>query len=309
MAMRNRPLFACLFALTLLHFPDSAYGQFTDAHTYDNTPVGTNQIELGYARVRADASIDASLVVEGARLTLNQALIDYTRYFGLFHRLMWVEAGVPYANLSGTITGTDISGSTTGTGDSSYQVGILLKGGPALSAAQFDEYKPATRLGLSLTTTAPTGSYDSNKLLNLGSDRWSFKPEFALSCPFGSEQKWQFDGYANIYFFTDNTSFHGREVLRQDPLSGVEGHLSYTFNDNLWLSLDSRYSFRGSTVVDGIGQNDAQRNFILGTEVSAAINSRNSLLFEFAKALVHENAPAIVGFAVKYDYAWSKAAK
>src|SRR5262249_46191719 len=158
----------CL-ALAVLHFTDQAQAQFTDAHAYDNTPVGTNQLELGYAYVRGDAAIDSSLVVASARLHLNRGVIDYTRYLGAFHRLMWAEMGVPIANLSGSIGGTDIAASTTGAGDSSYLVGILLRGGPALSVAQFEDYKPTTSLGVSLTTTAPTGSYDPDSILNLGS--------------------------------------------------------------------------------------------------------------------------------------------
>jgi len=101
-----------------------------------------------------------------------------------------VEATLPLAGLEGSITGTNISGSITGTGDSSYQVAVLLRGGPALSVAQFENYKRTTILGASLTITAPTGLYNSNKLLNLGSNRWSFNPQFAVSHPFGPEQKW-----------------------------------------------------------------------------------------------------------------------
>jgi hypothetical protein len=159
---------------------------------------------------------------------------------------------------------------------------------------------------VSLTVTAPTGLYHPNKILNLGSDRWSFKPEIALSHPFGPGQRWQLDAYASAYFYTDNTSYHGREVLRQQPLPGLEAHLSYSFNDRLWASLDTRYSFRGPTLVNGVDQNNAQRNFIVGSEVNVSVNSRNSLLFEFAKALVHQNGPALVGFSVKYDYIWGK---
>lgn len=299
-----RPLLFVLFALAVSPFIDRAHAQFTDAHAYDNTPVGTNQLELGYAYARADASIDTAVVIAGATVHLNQGIIDYARYFGAFHRLMWVEATLPVARLDGSVGGTDISGSTIGFGDSSYQAGILLKGGPALSVAQFDSYEPATTLGLSLTVTAPTGSYDAQRILNPGSDRWSFKPEFALRYPFGPDKRWQFDGYANVYFFTDNTSYRGKEILRQEPLFGLEGHVSYSFNDNVWLSLDSRYAFRGSTSVDGVGQDDAQRGLIVGTEVGASINSRNSLLFGFAGAVVHENAPAIVGFTLKYDFVW-----
>ncbi|HXZ79267.1 MAG TPA: transporter [Terriglobales bacterium] len=294
-------------AVALVHSP--AFAQFNDARAYENTPVGTNQLELNYAYVRANASIDTSLVIAGAKFNLNQGVIDYTRYFGLLHRLMWVEAGVPIAGLSGSITGTNIQGSVTGAGDSSYSVAMLLKGGPALSVAQFQNYKPATSLGVSFTMTAPTGLYRSDKILNLGSDRWSFKPEIALSHPFGREQKCEFDAYGNAYFYSDNTSYHGREILRQEPLPGLEGHISYSFNDNVWFSLDTRYSFRAATFVNGVDQNNAQHNFVLGSEMNVSINSRNSLLFEFAKAVVHHNGPALTGFSVRYDYIWGKGHK
>src|SRR5262249_25564799 len=152
----------------------------------------------------------------------------------------------------GSIAGTNLHGSTTGTGDSSYLAAMLLKGGPALSVEQFENYKPTTTLGVSLTVTAPTGLYRPDKILNLGSDRWSFKPEIALSHPFGPEQKWQLDAYGNAYFYTDNRSFHGRQILRQEPVPGLEGHLSYLFTDSVWASIDTRYSFRGTTFVNGV---------------------------------------------------------
>jgi hypothetical protein len=298
-------LFPCL-ALAVLQLPDQACAQFTDPRAYDNTPVGINQLELSYAYVRSDTSIDTSLIITGANFNLNQGTIDYTRYFGLLRRLTWVEAGVPVAGLSGSIAGTNIHGSTTGSGDSSYELAMLLKGGPALSVKQFEEYKPTTTLGVSLTITAPTGSYHADQILNLGSDRWSFKPEIALSDPFGPEQRWEFDAYANAYFYTDNISYHGREILGQQPLAGLEGHLSYSFSDNLWASIDTRYSFRGTTFLNSVNQNNAQQNFILGSEINVSLSLRNSLVLEFAKALVHQNGPALVGFSVKYGYTWGK---
>jgi hypothetical protein len=306
--MTERLLFASL-VLSALYLPVQTCAQFTDAHNYDNTPAGINQVELNYAYVHANASIDNSLIIAGAKLRLDQGTITYTRYFGVANRLTWASAGVPIAGLGGEVTGTNIRGSVTGAGDSSYQLGMLLKGGPALNISQFEQYKPATIVGVSLTVTAPTGLYDAAKLLNLGADRWSFKPEFALSYPFGSDRKWQVDAYANSYFYTHNTSYRGREILRQEPLPGFEGHISYAVNDKFWVSADSRYSLRGSTSVSGVDQGNPQRNFILGSEVNITINNRNSLLFVFAKALVHQNGPAIVGFSVKYDYTWGRGYK
>lgn len=293
----------CL-ALAVLHA--DAYAQFTDPRTYQNTPVGINQLELSYAYARSNTSIDTSFIVSGAKFNLNQGLVDYTRYLTFLHRVAWVEAGVPIANLSGFITGTNITGSTTGAGDSSYTAAILLKGGPALSPEQFAKAEATTSIGLSLSTTAPTGQYDPNKLLNLGSDRWSFKPELAVSKPFGLGQGWVFDTYVNSYFYTDNTSYRGEEVLRQRALLGLEGHISYTFNETIWASLDSRYSFLGDTIVNGVNQDNSQRNFILGSELVISPSSRNSFTCEFAKAVVHKNGPSVTGFTVRYDYTWGK---
>jgi hypothetical protein len=296
-------------ALAFLHSPASASAQFTDAHNYDPAPVGINQLELGYTFVHGDAALDPSLVIADASLNLNQGVIDYTRYFGLFHRLMWVEATLPAAGLKGSVSALNLEGSTSGAGDSSYAVAMLMKGGPALSVAQFDDYKRTTTVGVSLTATAPTGHYDGDKILNLGSDRWSFKPEVALSHPFGPDQKWQLDTYANVYFYTDNTAYHGREILRQEPLAGLEGHISYSFTDSLWVSFDTRYSFRGTTHVDDVNQDNAQQNVVVGSEMNLSISARHAVLLGFAKAAVHQNGPAVMGFTVKYDYLWGKGYK
>jgi hypothetical protein len=300
----NRRLLFVGCALAILYRPEPALAQFTDAHAYDNTPVGVNQLETDYAFVRGNASVDTSLVIEGATLDVNQGTIGYTRYFGLFHRLAWVEAAVPVAGLSGSVSGTGIQGSTSGTGDSGYTLAMLLRGGPALKTTQFDTYKPTTVVGASIAVTAPTGRYDPDKILNLGSDRWSFKPEIALSQPFGPGQKWQLDAYANAFFYTDNTAYRGREILRQQPLTGLEEHISYSFNDSVWISSDTRYSFRGATVIDGVDQNNTQHNLIMGSEMKVSMNSRHTLLVELAKAVIHHNSPAVVGLAVKYDYTW-----
>jgi hypothetical protein len=159
---------------------------------------------------------------------------------------------------------------------------------------------------VSVTITAPAGSCDANRTLNLGSDRWSFRPEVAVSHPFGPNHNWEIDGYANAYFFTDNTAYRGREILRQEPLPGLEGHLATPSPPPSGLQRMFRYAFRGDTLVDGGDENDSQQDIIVGSEVSVALNARHSLLFVFAKALLHQNAPASTTFAIKCIYSWGK---
>ena len=288
-----------------------AIAQFTDPRNYENFPVGVNQIELAYDYARADESIDTSLVIEGAQLNLNQWTLTYTRYFGLFGRTAWFAPSIPFAVLDGSVSGTNASASVGGVGDSSYEFAWLVKGGPALSPAQFANYKPTTVLGLTVSVTAPTGLYHADKILNLGSDRWSFRPEIGLSYPFGPDQKWAFDAYANSYFYTDNTAYRGAEVLRQGPLPALEAHVSRAFGrqGTVVASLDARYSFRGDTSIDGVGQNDSQKNFIVGSEAIITLNTKNELTFIFEKAAIHVNGPSATGVAMRYDYYWGRGYK
>jgi hypothetical protein len=266
--------------------------------------VGVNQLELDYARATADDSIDTSLVIGGSHLEVNEATVAYTRTFGIVHHLAWIRASVPFAYVTGSVAGTDLSRSTAGAGDASLQLTALLLGGPALSRADFEKYEPTTTVAVSLTVTGPSGQYDPNRVLNLGSDRWSLKPELGISHPFGPDQKWVVDGYFYVHFFTDNTEYHGTQILRQEPLPGVEAHISYNMTPNLWVSLDANYAFRGNTVVEGVDQNDAQKNLTVGTETYWTVNSRNSIAFLFAKSVVHENAPISTQVALKYFYSW-----
>jgi len=307
--MSGRRLCSALVFITACCSPGTPWAQFTDPRNYTVAPVVLNQLELNYSYAHADDSIDTSLEVVGAHLALNVATLSYTHNFSALGHLAWVKVSVPFASVGGSVAGTTLSGSTTGAGDSSLQFAALLKGGRALTAAEFATYEPATTLGVSLTVSAPTGEYDPEKLVNLGEDRWSFKPEFAVSYPFGPERRWEVDAYVNAYFFTDNTEYRGVEILRQEPLPGLEGHLSYSITPSVWTSLDLRYSLRGVTVVDGLSQNDAQENLTAGAEASWSPNAHSSLDLVFAKAVVHRNSPAYTGASLKYVYSWGSGAE
>jgi hypothetical protein len=73
--------------------------------------------------------------------------------------------------------------------------------------------------------------------------------------------------------------------------------MSYSFTDSLRASLNTRHSFGGTILVNGVSQSNPQQNFILGNEINLSVNSRNSLVFAFAKALVHQNAPGRCWFS------------
>lgn len=305
----TRHLIFSLAVIAAFCCPSMLYAQFTDPRTYTLAPVGINQLELDYDHASADSSLDSSLEVVGAHVELDAAAVFYTRTFGMLGQLAWVKLAVPFASVRGSVTGTTFSRSITGAGDSSLQFTTLVAGGKAMSEKDFQSYTPSTTLALSLTITAPTGKYDADRLLNLGSNRWSFKPELAVSHPFGSDQSWEVDGYLNAYLFTDNTEYHGTEILRQQPLPGVELHLSHELTPALWASVDLRYAFRGDTIVEDSDQNDAQQLLVAGAEASWSPAANHTLVFLLAKSLVYRNAPSASLVGLKYAYQWGAATK
>ena len=50
------------------------------------------------------------------------------------------------------------------------------------------------------------GQFFPNRLINVGTNRWGFKPEFAVSHPVG--ERWLIDAYAGLWLFTSNHSFY-----------------------------------------------------------------------------------------------------
>ena len=71
---------------------------------------------------------------------------------------------------------------------------------------EFASYRQKSNIGASLIVMAPTGRYDPAKLINIGANRWSFKPEIGLSRAF---RGLVLDAYLGIWLFTANNNFRG----------------------------------------------------------------------------------------------------
>ena len=104
---------------------------------------------------------------------------------------------------------------------------------------------------------APFGRYDSDRLINLGSNRWAFKPEIGVYQPLGP---WSLELYGGAWFYTDNDNFLGGARREQEPIATLQAHVSYTFRPGLWLAADATYYAGGRTTVNGVQQDDRQEN-------------------------------------------------
>ena len=135
-----------------------------------------------------------------------------------------------------------------GQGDPRLKLAVNLYGAPAMTPKEFASYQQRGIVGVSLTVAPPLGQYDSAKLINIGTNRWSFKPELGLSRTVG---KWVVEMMAGVWLFTDNTSFLGSRTREQEAIIATQFHLTYKFRQNMWLAADANFYRGGRTTIGG----------------------------------------------------------
>jgi hypothetical protein len=126
----------------------------------------------------------------------------------------------------------------------------------------------------------PLGQYDRTKLVNLGANRWSFKPEVAVSRRI---DRWTVEGYAGVWLFTTNREFYtGSSVRRQDPIVALQGHVSYALPRRAWLAFNGTWYTGGRSNVNGSDKLDLQRSTRLGATLSLPLTMRQSIKVSYS---------------------------
>jgi hypothetical protein len=278
---------------------------------YVISPLHANAVTVSGSFYDGDINFNGALPVSDAKGTYSIPIFSYYHSFGLFSRSANVVASLPYAvgNFNGTVAGAGTNLYRSGLVDSVFRLSVNLKGGPAMSPIDFMKWKQKVLLGVSVKVIAPTGQYDPTKLINWGTNRWSFKPEFGYS------QRWkdlQLDGYAGVWFFTTNTDFWSRNIYyegtrsqSQNPIASFEGHLSYEAKPRLWASLDGNYWFGGKTSIGGV-QNPVtqQANSRIGGTVSFPISKRQSLKFSYSNGTYIRYGGNYQNVTAAWQYSW-----
>jgi hypothetical protein len=259
--------------------------QDLEPRAYSRAPVGTNFVLVTYAHSSGDVLLDPTIPVQNANVQFNTASFGYYHSFGLFGRQTTVSLGVPYVWGSGTGLANGVSTKIyrSGLGDPGLRISYNLYGSPAVSPQEFKKLTAKTVVGVSVVITAPLGQYDPRLLINIGTNRWSFKPQIGFSREVHS---WAFDLYLGGFFFTENPNFFGGHVRRQDPIGATQVHISYTFRPGMWAAVDGIYYTGGRTTVDGVLKDDLQQNVRVGLTFALPIGHAQSLKFQYTRGAV-----------------------
>ncbi len=161
------------------------FAQELSPRAYWPAPKGTQLFFVGYAYSWGDVVTDPSLPVVGVESGINTGVLGYVRTLSLWGRTSNILVEVPYVwgTTKGTLEGQPARRDVSGLGDVAVTLSANLLGAPSMSPAEFQELRrnPRQILGASLKLVAPTGDYEKDKLINVGTNRWAVKAELGYA--------------------------------------------------------------------------------------------------------------------------------
>jgi hypothetical protein len=290
-------------AAVLLAMPAGLRAQELEPRAYANTPTGLNFLLAGYGYTEGDLSFDPSVPIEDADLRTNSAVVAWARSLGVRGRSAKVDVILPYTWLSGQalFEGEARQRDVSGFADPRFRYSVNLYGAPALSLEEFPGYRQDVIIGASLQVSVPLGQYDDTKLVNIGTNRWAFKPELGISKAWGS---WIVDMAVAAVLYTDNTDFLGDGTLSQDPMYAVQGHLVRGFRSGIWVALDGTWYRGGETTVNGVEADSLQRNTRFGLTVAIPVDRRNSVKIYGNTGVSSRTGDDYDGLGIFWQYRW-----
>ena len=293
-------LLATLWASVLAPRPSVA--QDLEPRAYANTPVGMNFLLLGYKYTGGNVALDASLPIEDGEVDVHSLMTAYVRSLSLFGQSAKVQIVAPYVWVSGSarLNGARRERNVSGFGDPSIRLAMNFYGAPALTLEEFGDYKQDLIVGGSLRVTAPGEQYDEDKLVNIGTNRWSVKPEVGLSKRVG---RVTLEVSSGVVFYTDNDDFLDGRRLEQDPIYTLQTHVVYSFLPGLWGAINSTFYGGGRTTVDGT-RSDNLGEARLGGTLSVPLSRAQSIVLSGSGTVSSRAGSSFNTAAVFWQYRW-----
>lgn len=268
-------------ALSLLALP--CHAQDIEPRRWSHLPLGGNFGGVAYAYTQGDIFLNPVLRIADGEFEMHTAAFKYIHAFEILGKSARVDLTQLYQSgiWSGLLNGVPASTERDGWADTSLRFAVNLYGAPPLAGEEFYDYRKAahteTIVGMGLAVTFPTGEYFDDRLINLGTNRYTFTPQFGVIHTRG---KWSMEFSSSVTFFTDNDEFFSGAKHEEDPLLIGQGHLIYTLMPGLWLGASVGYGYGGESTINKVPSNDLKGN--LGFGVSSGISLSRNFGFKIA---------------------------
>ena len=276
--------------------------QDLEPRAFSPAPVSLNIAAIGYGYSFGNVLLDPSIPLEDGTGKVHSLIAAYVRTFSFLGMSAKADAIVPFAfgDWEGRLAGQDTSRSASGMGDPAVRLSVNFVGAPALEMPRFMTYRQGTVVGASLRISMPLGQYDNTKLINLGTNRWTFAPRVGVSQRAGH---WNLEAVASAWFYTDNPDIQGKR-LEQDPLFALQGSVAYLFERGAWLAVDGGWGSGGRATVDGNKSETRQENARFGATFAYPLTKHASLKLAWIGGASTRLGADFDSFILLYQYRW-----
>jgi hypothetical protein len=272
---------------------------------YIVTPIHSNAITLTYSFYDGSILFDETVPITGATARLSVPVVSYSHSFNFFGRTALFSTSLPYGvgHFRGSVIGAETSAYRSGLLAPDFRFSVNLKGGPAMNAGEYRKWRQKSILGASFKFQPLAGQYDPTKLINLGANRWAFRPELGYSRRSGN---WLLDAYVGIWFFTKNKEFFpGGAIQSQNPTTSFEGHVSYDFKPFLWVSFDGNFWFGGATSINGVSNPlTQQKSSRVGATASIPLTRHQSMKLSYNDGAYIRYGGNFQNLSLAWQYSW-----
>jgi len=296
----------CFCVFLILGLPLLCLAQELEPRRWSHLPIGKNFVGGGYAYTKADIFFDPILRAEDVEMEMHTWAFKYIRTFELLQKSARIDFTQAYQDgrWSGLLNGVPTSITRSGLADSILRFAINLFGAPPLEGKEFAAYRAKvdveTILGAALVVHLPTGDYMDDKLINLGTNRFTFRPQFGVVHNRG---KWSIELTGTVWLYTDNNDFYNGNKLEQDPYYTIQTHLVYSFRPGFWVSAGAGYGYGGKSTVNDVDKNDRRENLAWGLSfgfpITRQLGIKVAYLANRAQESIGQDADSIVaGFSI-----------
>jgi hypothetical protein len=270
-----RSIAATSVVLAFFLFAYPCLSEELEPRRWSHLPIDTNFFGAVYAYTEADIGLDPVLKAENVEMELDTWGAKYIRTFALFDKMARFSIMQAYqeGRWSGLLDGTPKTIHRSGWADTRMRFAINLYGAPPLQGKEYAAYRAATEVetivGVGLAVQLPTGDYMDDKLINLGTNRFTFLPQFGVVHTRGA---WSTETTVTVAFYSDNNDFYNGHKLEQDSLYIIHSHLIYTFRPGLWVGVSAGYDYGGKSTVDGTKKDDLKQNLAWALSFGFSVN-------------------------------------
>jgi hypothetical protein len=269
-----------------------------------NAPVGTNFLLVAAGYSRGNLLVDPALPIEDATADVWSVTPGFVRSIDVFGLNGRVGVVAPFATgqWQGLVAGIDTATTRTGFADPRLQLAVNFLGAPALTRTQMREYRQSTVVGLEFAVGVPVGQYYPERLINLGSNRWTFQPRLGISQTIGA--RLTVEGYAGATFFTTNGAFYGGQVVTQKPFFEAQAHAVFqTRNPGLWFAGSFGYGWGGAATIGGVPK-DPLQNVRASVMARVPLARGHGLKLVYINGLTTKLGTDFDTFQLGYQYAF-----